>query len=500
MENKNGAFNSRVGFILAAIGSAVGLGNIWRFSYVAYDNGGGAFLIPYFIALVVVGIPLLVLEIGFGLKQRGSAALSFARLDKKWEWLGWWAPIVSFVLMMYYSVIIGWTLNYAGYSIFQSWGTDPGAFFNQHLGLTDGIWNLGGFQWHILATVVVVWVANFIIIYKGVQDGVEKAAKFFMPLLFILMAIITIRGITLPGAVQGLNQFLTPDFSQLMNANVWLAAFGQIFFTLSLGFGVMITYASYLPEDSDVVNNAFITGLGNCAFSFLVGLGVFGILGYMAGQTGVPVEDVVAQSMGLAFVAFPKAISMLPAFSKLFAFMFFAALFIAGLSSSISLVEAMTANVMDKFNMTRHKATFIVCLIGLLGSLIFTTGAGLYFLDVIDHFNMQYGAALVGVIECLVIAWALKASVLRDWMNPRSDFEIGSWWVVLVKYAMPLILGFLMIQNTIIEFQIPYGDYPTNALAMGWGAAALVIITGMMIARVKWNDPRQLTMTEEEVA
>ncbi|AZR73357.1 transporter [Anoxybacter fermentans] len=493
MEDKKGAFESRLGFIMAAIGSAVGLGNIWRFSYIAYENGGGAFLIPYFVVLLTVGIPMLILEIGFGLRQRGSAALSFARLDRKWEWLGWWAPIISFLLMTYYTVIIGWTLNYVGYSFFQSWGNDPETFFfNNHLGLTSGVWEIGNIQINILITVFLVWAANFIIIYKGVQDGVEKASKIFMPLLFILMAIITLRGLTLPGAMAGINKYLTPDFSRLTDSKVWLAAFGQIFFTLSLGFGVMITYASYLPKKSDVVNNAFITGLGNCGFSFMVGMGVFGVLGYMAHQTGVPVDEVITQSIGLAFVAFPKAISMLPAFQTLFSLIFFLALFIAGLSSSISLVEAVVANLMDKFNIERNKAVILVCGIGFLGSVIYTTGAGLYFLDIIDHFNMQFGAALVGVVECLVIAWIFKASRLREWMNPISDFSIGKWWDVLVQYFIPLTLGFSVIKSAIDEFIKPYGGYPISALSMGWIAAVVLIILAVWFAKMNWANERLL--------
>ncbi len=498
MGKNKGEFGSRFGFIMAAIGSAVGLGNIWRFSYVAYENGGGAFLIPYFVALLVIGIPLLILEIGFGLRQRGSAALSYARLNRKWEWLGWWAPIVSFVLMTYYTVIIGWTLNYVVYSFGQSWGSDPDAFFyGKHLGLTSGIWDIGNIQLGVLIAVFLVWAINFIIIYKGVQSGVEKASKIFMPLLFVLMALVTLRGITLPGAMIGVNKFLTPDFSKLADARVWLAAFGQIFFSLSLGFGVMITYASYLPKKSDVVNNAFITGLGNSAFSFMVGLGVFGVLGYMAHSTGLPIENVVTQSIGLAFVAFPQAINLMPGFNTLFSLIFFGALAIAGLSSSISLVEAVVSNMMDKFNMERNKAVFVVCGIGFLGSLIFTTGAGLYFLDLIDHFNMQFGAALVGILECAAIAWVFKASKLRQWMNPISDFGVGRWWDSIVRYVIPFLLGYSVLSSAITELAEPYGGYPLSAQIMGWLIAVMLILIGKAIGSMNWSD-QQLLCQEVE--
>ncbi|MBM7622787.1 sodium-dependent transporter [Sporohalobacter salinus] len=501
-ESNSTQWGSRLGFILAAIGSAVGLGNIWRFSYMTYENGGGAFLIPYFFALLTAGIPILILEFGFGHKMRGSAPFSFAKMGKKWEWLGWWPVLVSFAIATYYAVIIGWSLNYIIYAFGRTWGSGTESFFfSNHLQITEGISQIGGINMTALIGLLVVWAVNYIILYNGIEEGIEKAAKVFMPLLAVFMLIITVRGITLPGAMAGINKFLEPDFSALLNVKVWLAAYGQIFFTLSVGFAIMITYSSYLPEDSDIVNNAFITALSNCGFSFIVGIGVFGILGYMAAQTGQPISEVVTSGIGLAFIAFPKAINMLPAFQSLFAIIFFLALSIAGFSSMVSITEAVIAAVRDKFDIARKKAVTYVCVAALAVGLIFTTGAGLYFLDIIDHFVNQFGIAAVGLVECLIIGWVYKPSKIREHVNPLSDFEIGVWWDIMIKYVTPICLGISFIQNTIKEFAAPYGGYPMGALIKyGWLAAAAALIGGFILSFRPWKGKKaDELLTNEEV-
>ncbi len=251
---KREEWGSRTGFLLAAIGSAVGLGNIWRFPYVAYENGGGAFLIPYFFALLTAGIPILILEFGIGHKFKGSAPLSFRKISKNAEWLGWWQVFISFIIMMYYVVIIAWSANYIWFSVGLKWGKDTNTFlFSEYLHISNGVWNFGGIQWPIFFTLLGVWVIIFFILFRGVKAGIEKASKVLMPLLAVIMILFTIRGVTLPGAVKGLNVLLTPDFSKIFDANTWVAAYGQIFYSLSVAFAIMITYSSYLPKKQRLI-------------------------------------------------------------------------------------------------------------------------------------------------------------------------------------------------------------------------------------------------------
>ena len=205
-----GQWRSRAGFMLSAIGSAIGLGNIWRFPYLTYADGGGAFLIPYLIAVLSVGIPLIVLEVSLGHKTQGSAPVAFRKTDKRFSWIGWWQPINSFIILIYYSAIIGWSLNYIVFSFTQAWGTDTNNFFlNTFLGLTDSPFNFGGIRWPILISITLTWIANWYVVYHGVQGGIEKANKILMPVLFVMMVILMIRGVTLPGAAMGLEQYLS---------------------------------------------------------------------------------------------------------------------------------------------------------------------------------------------------------------------------------------------------------------------------------------------------
>jgi len=206
----------------------------------------------------------------------------------------------------------------------------------------------------ILGGVALIWFINWAITYRGLEDGVERSVKFMMPVLFVITVFIVIFSVLLEGASDGLRLYLTPDFSKIANLDVWVAAYGQIFFSLSLGFGIMIAYASYLPEETNLLKNSVLVACTNSAYEVFAGFGVFSVLGYMALKKQVPIEETVTSGIGLAFVAYPKAISMLP-FGALFGVLFFFLLCIAGISSSISIIEAFTAASCDKFGISRKK-------------------------------------------------------------------------------------------------------------------------------------------------
>ncbi len=487
-------WGSQLGFLLAAIGSAIGLGNIWRFSYIAYENGGGAFLVPYFVALITAGLPLMILEYGLGHKKHGSSALSFAKIGRKHEWLGWWMPVfVMFGIMFYYSVIIGWCVNYAIYSVNLKWGANTESFFmQQYLGLSEGVGVLGSIRPNILAATAFIWVTMWLICYRQIAHGIERACKVFMPLLFILTLILIIWGCTLEGAAEGLRWYLKPDWSKIANWKVWVAAYGQIFFTLSLGFGIMITYASYLPRRSDLVKNAVITSITNCLYSFLAGFAVFSVLGYMAQQKGVAIDQVVKSGPALAFVVYPEAISRLPFLNNLFGFIFFVTLVIAGLSSGISIIEAMSSSLIDKFNINRGKTVSALCLSGFLGSLLFTTQGGLYLLDILDHFLNQYGLVLAGLLECIIVGWILKARVLRRHINAVSKWRINKLWDFSVKLLTPVILSVIIGLSLWKEFVEPYEGYDMKyILLVGVGWIMFTLVLAVIVSVYPW-EPEKL--------
>jgi len=485
-------WRSRRGFILAAIGSAVGLGNIWRFSYLCYENGGAVFLIPYFTALLVVGIPLMILELGLGHKMRGSAPLSLAKVSRRWEWLGWFSVIiVMYGIMLYYSVIIAWCLSYVTFSFNQSWGTDPNNFFfNEYLQVSSGPFEIGNIRTPIVFSLMIVWFFCWLIVFYGVQDGVERANKIFMPLLLVLITILVFWSLSLKGAAEGIAVYLKPrDFSLLSKPKVWIDAFSQIFFTLSLGFGIMIAYASYLPRKVNIVKDALIITIGNCAFSLFAGFAVFGTLGYMAHSTGQPVSQVVKASIGLAFVAYPQAISLMPAFANIFGVLFFFSLVIAGLSSAISIVEAFSSALIDKFHFNRESVVTVVCLTGFLGSVIFTANSGIHWLDIADHFITNYGLMAIGLLQCILVGWIYKASKLREHINHMVEVnKLLPVWDFCIKVVTPIILIFLIIKSLITEFSTPYSGYSSIALlVIGRDVLIYALIAALIIFMCPWR-------------
>lgn len=492
MEEKREQWGSKLGFILAAVGSAVGLGNIWRFPYVAYTNGGGAFLIPYFFAIFTAGIPLLILEYGMGHKFKGSTPLAIARANKKWEWLGWWPTISAFIILSYYSMILSWAVNYFGFSFKKSWGSDSNGFFhNSFLKLTDSPFNFGGMVWSILIGISLIWIVNWFICYKGIKGGIEKANKILLPTLITIMIIIAIRSVTLEGAVVGLNTLFTPDWSMVMQPKVWVAAYGQVFFSLSLAMGIMMTYSSYLPKKTDINNSAFMTAFANCGFEFLSAIAVFGILGFMANAQGVPMSEVVSSGVGLAFVVFPAVFTEMGTIGTVLGILFFLCLLFAGVTSSVSLTEAVAAPFRDKFGWKREKVVTGICIIGFVVSTLYATGAGLYLLDIIDNFINNYGIVVVGLLEVVLIGWIIKPKAIREHTNEVSYFKIGSWWDIVIKFLTPAILIFMLVQSFLGEVKSPYGGYPLSALFLyGWSVIALGIIGSLLITKRPWREKK----------
>ena len=482
-------WNSQHGFLMAAVGSAIGLGNIWRFSYLAYEHGGGAFMIPYLIALVSVGIPLLILEYGIGHERIGSAPLAYCKINKHWEWLGWWAvTFVMFGIELYYSVIIAWCFNYFILSFDLKWGNDPdNYFFQEFLNVSDGPGNLGSVQTPILFSLLIIWIISWMVVYRGVQQGIELANKMLMPLLLVLTIILVAWSLSLEGAFAGVRQYITPDFSKLTEPQVWVDAFSQIFFTLSLGFGIMIAYASYLPAKANIAGNAIIIALINSGFSILTGFGVFAILGFMAHTEGVAISEVVTQSIGLAFVAYPKAISLMPG-GNLFGALFFLCLVVAGLSSAVSIMEAFASAIIDKFDVNRKLLITYISVLGFVGGIVFTTQAGLYWLDIVDHFITHYGLVVVGILECIVVGWLFKLTVLREHINQISSMHLCSTWGFLIKFFIPLILTVILVGDLYHELQRPYGDYSWTALILiGRDWLILTLIAAFILASRPWR-------------
>ena len=482
-------WNSRMAFIMAAIGSAIGLGNVWRFPFVCYQNGGGAFLIPFFIALFTAGIPLMILEFSFGHWAQTAPPNAFKKIHAKIEWAGWLTVFIPFLVALYYVVIMAWCFSYMIYAFSLRWEPTAESFFlKSFLGLTAEPTAFGSISIPAVLGTLALWVLIFIILYKGVKR-IGKVVALTVPIPTILLLILTIRGITLPGAIDGLNYYLTPDFSQLANVNVWLSAYAQVFFSLSLAQGIMITYASYLKKKSDITNNACIAAFADAGTSFFAGFAVFSIVGYLASMQGLSIQDLGIAGPELIFITYPTAISLLPTAAVLFGIVFYIALLTFGIDSAFSMIEPMTTSIHQKWHISKTKSTAILCSIGFLLSLFFTAGNGLYLIEIIDHFIAEFGLVAIGLLECIFLGWLVPISLFRNHANKTSDIKIGTWWDILIKIVIPTILILLLTFSTIDNIFHPYQDHPWWVIitigVLPLASIALLSILFMKFQRIK---------------
>ena len=475
LEEQRESWGTRGGFILAAVGSAVGLGNLWGFPYKLYSYGGGAFLIPYVIAMFCIGIPMLILEFSLGHFTQRAAPNAYRIANKKLEFVGWWGIILGFVIITYYPVILAYCFSFLGYSIQGIFGNGqlPWAgqgvegvanaknfFFSEYLGYQESF-SLGSIQWRILLPLVITWAAMYFSIFKGVKL-VGKIVWLTVPLPWLMLVLLTVRGLTLPGSMKGLAYYLNPTWEQLLEPTTWRFAFGQVFFSLSLAFGVMLTYASFLHRKSDINNNAAIIGISDFATSFVAGLAVFATLGAMtfaseAGGNPIAVDQVVDKGPGLAFVAFPYALAQLP-YSAWFSFVFFFALVTLGIDSGFSITESVLAAIVDKTGWRRCIVLPVMSVVGLLIGVLYITKGGLNWLGTIDGFiNGTWGIAFVGMLECVVLGWVYRIDKLRCHANERSDWKLGKWWNYAIRIFIPIVLGTLFLWSLFDDFTAEKG-------------------------------------------
>jgi len=496
-ETSRGQWGSKVGFILAASGSAIGLGNIVFFSANAYKFGGGAFYLPYLIALFVIGIPVMILEFGLGHHTRRAFPESLHRAaGKTGEFVGWWALMNASFITCYYITILSWVVG-------MFFGAFGGLWKEAVLTPAFGAWGgpsslpnpVGYFfgmvsSWRPLLFVAAVWLMNVLMVRRGVKT-IEAVVRIFVPLMWMFMIVLIVRGITLTHGLQGVWLLFTPNFHVMKDPAVWQGAFSQIFFTLSLGFGIMTAYASYLPKDSDQTNNALLTSFMNCGFEYIAGLAVFSILFAFA---MVP----QASTLSMMFFIVPKGIAQLPGGDPWvigFGVMFFVLLLLAGLSSSVSLVEGLASSLIDKFRISRARAIGIFCVFGFLGSAMFTLPQianpglendgtlGLTLLDLVDHWAFSYGLLIVGLLECLLVGWAFGASKLRESINANSRWNLGPWYDALIKFVIPAVLVFVLGYAVKNEVAGLYGTTyaPNFREGFAWMARSPVVVLGSWI-------------------
>jgi NSS family neurotransmitter:Na+ symporter len=375
-------------------------------------------------------------------------------------------------------------------------GTYEAAFFRetvrQHSSSAAEMWRT---VWPLVGGLAATWAAVYLILYRGVRR-VGKVVMLTVPLPVVVLAILAVRGLTLPGASNGIIYYLTPNYEALKDPATWLAAYGQIFFSLTIGFGVMIAYASYMPRESDITNNAFITCFANCATSFFAGFVVFSVLGFLAYQKGgVDVAGVIDAGPGLVFVTYPTAVSQMGEFGRLWppliGILFFVMLLFLGIDSLFSLIEGITTGLRDRYNFLSQKfLTGAVCLLSfLIGAALFASRAGIHWLDIFDHWANDYGLVIVGLLECVIVGYFFKTDTLRDYINQVSEIKLWGWWELCIRVITPLVLGYLVFSNFIAEltrghFYGASGTYFDRFLWIAPASFAVLFVIAFSLARL----------------
>ncbi|SES70376.1 sodium-dependent transporter [Anaerobranca gottschalkii] len=435
---KREQWGSRLGFIFAAAGSAIGLGNIWRFPTRVGENGGGAFVLIYLLIMFAIGIPVMISEFVVGRKGQKNIVGSFTSIKKTplWYGVGFMGVLSGFLILSFYSVIAGWGVSY----IFKfitgtfSGNVDTESIF---VGLITN--PTQPLFWHL----VFMAMTTFIVL-KGIGDGIEKYSKLLMPTLLGLLVLLAIRALTLDGAWEGVIWYLKPDFSEI-KADTILASLGQVFFSLSLGMGAMITYGSYLSKKEDIPGNAVLISLADLLIAVLAGFIIIPAVFAFGLEPGA--------GAGLVFMTLPAVFGAMP-FGNFFGFLFFVLLTIAALTSAISLLEVVVAYFIDEVKWDRKKAALIV------GTIIFLMGipvslsqggitiANIDFLDLFDKITSLVFLPLGGLMTVIFVGWVWGGkNALEEIRQEGVKFELGNAWLFLIKYVLPIVLLYILISG-----------------------------------------------------
>ena len=427
---KNEYFSTRWALLLAALGMAIGTGNIWRFPRIAAQNGGAAFLIPWIIFLFIWSIPLLITELTIGKSMRLAPVGAFGKLiGKKFTWMGGFVGFCTMAIMFYYSVVMGWCVKYFVASLAGDLVNVSGIDYWTQFSNTQ-------FQpilFHFISITI-----GAIIIYRGVVKGIERANKILIPSLFVLILIGVIRALTLPEAIKGLNFFFNPEWSRLFDHKVWLNALTQSAWSTGAGWGLLLTYGVYLKKQEDIVLNSFITGLGNNSASLLVGFMIFPAVFALAPQLGLIPEAVLAEvgpaNTGLAFIWIPNLFAKVPG-GLIFTAIFFLALSFAALSSLLAMIEMVTRNLMD-MGVSRHRAILIVWIVAFVLGIPSAIS-----LEFFGNQDWAWGVGLMvsGLFFILaIIIYGAKSFRVQLINQIGNDVNVGKWFEYIVKYIIPL--------------------------------------------------------------
>ena len=491
---KRDSWGSRSQFILASIGSAVGLGNAWRFPGLAAKHGGGAFLLVYLMAMLILGIPFLMMEISIGRKMHSGVPGALRAIKKPAEKVGWFAASNAFVIAVYYAVVFAWVIMMAFASFkFAGLTGDTEAASGLWAGMIKTTGTTSGYDVAssaVIGCLILAWVFIFACIRNGPKT-VGKVVKYMVFLPVLCLLILAVKGMFMQGAMAGLAKFFIPDFASLSSADIWVDAIGQVFYSLSIMMAIMFAYGSYLKEDANIATDAIIIAFSDFAISVLSGIVLFTT---MSG-TG-QLENMTASGIGTAFIVYPQSIVLLTGSgvaNAIFAFVFYFCLCTLAIDSAFSIIEGVSASVADKFRLPHKKTTLGLCVVASVLSLWFVTGAGLAWLDIVDNWCNAYSLILVGILEAVVVGWFFNPrKVLKEVNRNTKNFKMPAWWFVTsIKILAPITLTGFFVWNLISLFRAGgiYGASDGYTLASniigGWVVMALCICSGFIVRLIE---------------
>lgn len=446
MNEKRSSFSGNIGFILAAAGSAVGLGNLWRFPYLAAQYGGGIFLLVYLILVFTFGFSLLILEIAMGRKTKVSSINAYEKLNKKFGWMGVLSLIIPVLILPYYSVIGGWVIKYM--TVFltgQGKAAADSAYFGGFIGQTASPL-LMFFLFITLTTIVVAF---------GVEKGVERVSKFMMPVLILITIGIAIFVATIPGAGEGIKYYLLPDFSKF-SFKTLCAAMGQLFYSLSIAMGIMVAYGSYVKDDINLNESVTSIQIFDTLVAVLSGMMIVPAVYIFSGEEGLKTGGA-----GLMFKTLPMVFDSMP-MGNFIGGAFFVLVFLAALTSSISLMEAIVSMFMDKFKLTRIKAVLVIYAITLILGIPSALGYGIWshitvlgmdFLSFFDYVSNSVMMPILAIATCLLAGWFMNLKDIEDEITKNGEeFKRRGIFRVMVKYIAPVFLFIILVFYTLAQF------------------------------------------------
>lgn len=457
-ENRN-SFKGSIGFVLAAAGSAVGLGNIWRFPYLAAKDGGGLFLVLYILLALTFGFTLLTSEIAIGRKTKQSPLTAYGKLKKGWGFLGVIACIVPIMIMPYYCVIGGWVVKYfLAFIGGKGVETASDGYFTNYI--TDTISP-------IVMLVIFLGVVAFIV-YRGVNKGIEQSSKIIMPILILFVVGIAIFSLTMSSTdadgitrtgLDGFKVYVIPDFSGMTIGkffNILFDALGQLFYSLSVAMGIMITYGSYVKDEANIGKSINQIEIFDTLVAFFAGIMIIPAVYAFSGMEGLE-----ASGPGLMFVSLPKVFMHMGKFGNLIGCLFFAMVLFAAITSAVSILEAIVSSLMDRFHFSRKKAVFIETAIALVGGIVVNLGYNLlYFeaklptssnaqiLDILDYVSNSCLMPVVAIGTCILIGWVIKPKTVLDEVEKNGQrCRRRGLYIIMIKFIAPVLLGVLLLRS-----------------------------------------------------